>query len=200
MPTRSTSSSGPIMRADPAAPPLTAAAASRALAAGRISAAALVEDSLARIAAHDKVLNSFVLILAEQARRAARAADRARKAGRARGPLHGVPFGLKDIYETAGIRTTAHSRLLLDHVPKQDSTVARKLKDAGAILVGKLATHEFATGGPAYDLPFPPARNPWNTERFTGGSSSRPGPPGAARPPPPANGLAPPSCSPRPAR
>jgi aspartyl-tRNA(Asn)/glutamyl-tRNA(Gln) amidotransferase subunit A len=160
------------MRADPAVPPLTAAAASRALAAGRISAAALIEDSLARIAAHDKALNSFVLVLAEPARRAARAADRARKSGRARGPLHGVPFGLKDIYETAGIRTTAHSRLLLDHVPKQDSTVARKLKDAGAILVGKLATHEFATGGPAYDLPFPPARNPWNTERFTGGSSS----------------------------
>jgi aspartyl-tRNA(Asn)/glutamyl-tRNA(Gln) amidotransferase subunit A len=160
------------MRADPAAPPLTAAAASRALAAGRISAAALVEDSLTRIAAHDKALNSFVLVLAEQARRAARAADRARKSGRARGPLHGVPFGLKDIYETAGIRTTAHSRQLLDHVPNQDSTVARRLKDAGAILVGKLATHEFATGGPAYDLPFPPARNPWNIERFTGGSSS----------------------------
>src|SRR5207245_8674680 len=104
--------------------------------------------------------------------RAARAADRARKAGRARGPLHGVPFALKDIYETAGIRTTAHSRLLLDHVPEKDSTVARKLAEAGAILVGKLATHEFATGGPAYDLPFPPARNPWNVARFTGGSSS----------------------------
>jgi aspartyl-tRNA(Asn)/glutamyl-tRNA(Gln) amidotransferase subunit A len=160
------------MRADPAAAPLTAAAASRGLASGRLSSAALVEDCLARITVHDGRLNSFVLVLAEQARRAARAADRARKAGRARGPLHGVPFGLKDIYETAGIRTTAHSRLLLDHVPKQDSTVARRLKDAGAILVGKLATHEFATGGPASDLPFPPARNPWNTERFTGGSSS----------------------------
>src|SRR5258705_2208030 len=106
MPTRSTSSSGPIMRADPAAAPLTAAAASRALAAGRISAAALVEDSLARIAAHDHVLNSFVLVLAEPARRAARAADRARKAGRARGPLHGVPFPLKGISDTLRIPTT----------------------------------------------------------------------------------------------
>src|SRR5258707_10101318 len=172
MPTRSPSSSGPIMRADPAAAPLTAAAASRGLASGRLSAAALVEDSLARIAAHDQRLNSFVLVLADEARRAARAADRARKAGRARGPLHGVPFGLKDLYETAGIRTTAHSRLLLDHVPKRDSTVARKLAEAGAILIGKLATHEFATGGPAYDLPFPPARNPWNVAHFTGGSSS----------------------------
>src|SRR5439155_14490585 len=172
MATRSISSSGRTMRVDPVAPPLTAAAASRALAAGRISAAALVEDSLARIAAHDHALNSFVLVLAEPARRAARAADRARKAGRARGPLHGVPFALKDIYETAGIRTTAHSRLLLDHVPEKDSTAARKLAEAGAILGGKLATHEFATGGPAFDLPFPPARNPWNVARFTGGSSS----------------------------
>src|SRR5260221_10840173 len=156
------------MRADPAAAPLTAAAASRGLASGRLSSAALVEDCLARITVHDGRLNSFVLVLAEAARRAARAADRARKAGRARGPLHGVPFGLKDIYETAGIRTTAHSRLLLDHVPKQDSTVARKLKEAGAILVGKLATHEFATGGPAYDLPFPPGGNPGSNQRFTG--------------------------------
>jgi aspartyl-tRNA(Asn)/glutamyl-tRNA(Gln) amidotransferase subunit A len=162
----------PTMRSDPTAPPPTAAAASRALAAGRVSAAALVEDCLARIAAQDGRLNSFVLVLAEEARRAARAADRARKSGRARGPLHGVPFALKDIYETAGVRTTAHSRLLLDHVPKRDSTVARKLGEAGAILVGKLATHEFATGGPAFDLPFPPARNPWNTAHFTGGSSS----------------------------
>ncbi len=152
--------------------PLTAVAASRALAAGRTTAAALVEDCLARIAAHDRCLNSFVLVLAEEARRAARAADRARKAGRARGLLHGIPFGLKDIYDTAGIRTTAHSRLLLDRVPLRDSTVARKLGEAGAILIGKLATHEFATGGPAYDLPFPPAHNPWNTAHFTGGSSS----------------------------
>src|SRR5258707_10801985 len=188
MPRRSLSFSAPIMRADPGAPPLTAAAASRALAARRVSAAALVEDSLARIAAHDHALNSFVLVLAEAARRAARAADRARKACRARGPLHGVPFGLKDIYETAGIRTTAHSRLLLDHVPKQDSTVARKLKEAGAILVGKLATHEFATGGPAYDLPFPPARNPGNVARFTGGSSSGSGAAGAPRGGPPGEG------------
>jgi len=115
---------------------------------------------LARIAAHDRRLNSLVLVLADEARRAARAADRARKAGRARGLLHGIPFGLKDIYDTAGIRTTAHSRLLLDRVPQRDSTVARKLGEAGAILIGKLATHEFATGGPAFDLPFPPARNP----------------------------------------
>jgi aspartyl-tRNA(Asn)/glutamyl-tRNA(Gln) amidotransferase subunit A len=160
------------MKADLETAPLTAVAAGRALAAGRTTSAALVESCLARIAAHDRRLNSFVLVLAEEARRAARAADRARKAGRARGLLHGLPFGLKDIYDTAGIRTTAHSRLLLDRVPQRDSTVARELGEAGAILIGKLATHEFATGGPAFDLPFPPARNPWNTAHFTGGSSS----------------------------
>ncbi len=150
----------------------TAAAARKALASGKLTSAALVEQSLARIEAHDGKLNAFLLVTADEARKAARAADRARKAGKAKGPLHGIPFALKDIYETKGIRTTAHSRLLLDHVPKADSTTAAKLKAAGAILVGKLATHEFATGGPAFDGPFPPARNPWNTAHFTGGSSS----------------------------
>src|SRR5260370_41041405 len=110
MPTRSISSSGPIMRADPGAPPLTAAAASRALAARRVSPAALVEDCLARIAAYDGRLNSFVLVLPEPARRAARAADRARKAGRGRGPRHGLPFAVQDIYGTAGLPTPAPSR------------------------------------------------------------------------------------------
>jgi aspartyl-tRNA(Asn)/glutamyl-tRNA(Gln) amidotransferase subunit A len=172
MPKSSISSSGPAMKLNPAARPLTGAEASRALAAGRLTSRDLVEDCLARIALHDGALNSFVLVDGEGARRAARRADAARKRGQVLGPLHGVPFALKDIYETAGMRTTAHSRLLLDHVPKRDSTVARRLKSAGAILVGKLATHEFACGGPAFDLPFPPARNPWNTAHFTGGSSS----------------------------
>src|SRR5216684_881865 len=140
------------MRADPATALPTAAAASRALVAVRVTASALVEASLARIAAHDRRLNSFVLVLADEARRAARAADRARKAGRARGPLHGIPFGLKDIYETASIRTTAHSRLLLDHVPKRDSTVARKLAAAGAAGLIPLAMGSDTSGsirGPA---------------------------------------------------
>jgi aspartyl-tRNA(Asn)/glutamyl-tRNA(Gln) amidotransferase subunit A len=150
----------------------TIAAASRALAAGRTSATALVEQSLERIAALDGQLHSFVLLTADRARAAARAADAAMKRGKRIGPLHGVPYALKDIYATAGIRTTAHSRLLMKNVPQRDSTVAARLNGAGAVLMGKLATHEFATGGPAFDLPFPPARNPWNTDRFTGGSSS----------------------------
>ncbi len=150
----------------------TIASASKALATGRTTATDLVEDSLARIAAHDARLHSFVLLTAEAARRTARAVDAAIKRGKRLGALHGVPFALKDIYGTAGIRTTAHSRLLMKNIPKRDSTVARRLAEAGGVLMGKLATHEFATGGPAYDLPFPPARNPWNTDHFTAGSSS----------------------------
>jgi len=86
--------------------------------------------------------------------------------------MHGIPYALKDIFATAGIRTTCHSKLLLDNVPSQDCVVETRLKTAGAVLLGKLATHEFAFGGPSFDLPFPPARNPWNLDHFTGGSSS----------------------------
>jgi aspartyl-tRNA(Asn)/glutamyl-tRNA(Gln) amidotransferase subunit A len=150
----------------------TIGSASRALAAGRVSAGALLEQALERIAALDGRLHSHVLVTAAQARAAARRADAAIRRGRRIGPLHGVPYALKDIYATAGIRTTAHSRLLMDNVPKRDSTVAARLAAAGGVLTGKLATHEFATGGPAFDLPFPPARNPWNVAHFTGGSSS----------------------------
>ena len=73
---------------------------------------------------------------------------------------------------TAGIRTTCHSKLLIDNVPAEDCVVEAKLRAGGAVLLGKLATHEFALGGPSFDLPFPPARNPWNLDHFTGGSSS----------------------------
>src|SRR6185436_17786379 len=79
---------------------------------------------------------------------------------------------LKDIYETAGIRTSAHSRVYEHHVPTRDAVSVRKLYDAGAVLLGKLATHEFATSGPMFDLPWPPARNPWHLDHVTGGSSS----------------------------
>ena len=99
-------------------------------------------------------------------------ADAELQAGTDRGPLHGIPYALKDIYDTAGIRTTCHSRLRLDNVPAEDSVVAARLAEAGGVLLGKLATHEFAIGGPSFDLPFPPARNPWNPDHITGGSSS----------------------------
>jgi aspartyl-tRNA(Asn)/glutamyl-tRNA(Gln) amidotransferase subunit A len=86
--------------------------------------------------------------------------------------LHGIPIGLKDIVDTKGIRTTCPSKILRDNVPDTDATCAVKLAQAGTVLMGKTATHEFADGGPSFDLPWPPARNPWNTDHFTAGSSS----------------------------
>src|SRR5690606_6918707 len=106
------------------------------------------------------------------ARVAAAAADREIAAGDWRGPLHGVPIALKDIFSTAGVRTTCHSRLLHDNVPTEDAETVARLKAAGAIIVGKLATHEFAFGGPSHDLPWPAARNPWNPDHIPAGSSS----------------------------
>src|SRR5256885_17249562 len=86
--------------------------------------------------------------------------------------MQGIPPALKAIYATAGIRTTCHSKLLLDNIPREDSVVAAKFKARGAVLLGKLPTHEFALGGPSFDLPFPPARNPWNPDHIPSGSSS----------------------------
>jgi aspartyl-tRNA(Asn)/glutamyl-tRNA(Gln) amidotransferase subunit A len=151
---------------------LTIAEASRRIGRGRLSPVDLVDASLDRIAKLNKTLNAFVLVTGEDARKAAKRAHGQIKAGRRIGPLHGIPLGLKDIYSTKGVRTTAHSKVLLKNVPTADSTVAARLGAAGMVLVGKLATHEFATGGPARDLPFPPAVNPWKLGHFTGGSSS----------------------------
>jgi aspartyl-tRNA(Asn)/glutamyl-tRNA(Gln) amidotransferase subunit A len=150
----------------------TLAEAGRKIAAGELSPVALTEAALARAAALNPKLDAFIEITAERAGAAAKRAEREIAGGRRRGPLHGIPYGLKDIYDAAGLRTTAHSRLLLDNVATADAETTARLEAAGMILIGKLATHEFATGGPAFDLPFPPARNPWNTAHFTGGSSS----------------------------
>jgi aspartyl-tRNA(Asn)/glutamyl-tRNA(Gln) amidotransferase subunit A len=150
----------------------TIAEASRLIGAGDLSPVALTEAALARAEALNPKLDAFIEITAERARAAVRRAEAEIAGGRRRGPLHGIPYGLKDIYDAAGLRTTAHSRLLLDNVATADAETTARLEAAGMILIGKLATHEFATGGPAWDLPFPPARNPWNTDRFTGGSSS----------------------------
>jgi aspartyl-tRNA(Asn)/glutamyl-tRNA(Gln) amidotransferase subunit A len=92
--------------------------------------------------------------------------------GKDRGPLHGIPIALKDLYMTQGIRTTCHSAVLKNWVPDNDATAATKLREAGAILLGKVGLHEFAFGGPSVDAPFPAVRNPWNTAHIPGGSSS----------------------------
>jgi aspartyl-tRNA(Asn)/glutamyl-tRNA(Gln) amidotransferase subunit A len=151
---------------------LSASEASRALAAKRISPVELLNALLARIEALDPKLNAFIRLDAEAAMRAARDAEADIMAGRVRGPLHGIPVGVKDIIDVAGLPTTCHSRILVDNIAKTDAVVIQKLRQAGAIIIGKLSTHEFAIGGPSFDLPFPPARNPWNRDHHPGGSSS----------------------------
>lgn len=139
---------------------------------GDLKSRDLVEASLTRIDATNSALKSFLTVLNDDAMAAADAADREIAAGGWKGPLHGVPLALKDIYSTAGVRTTCHSRLLENNVPEADAVSVARLKAAGGIIVGKLATHEFAFGGPSHDLPWPAARNPWNLDHIPGGSSS----------------------------
>jgi len=151
---------------------LTIADAARLIRQRQLSPVTLTRAFLERIAAVGPQLDAYLLVTAEHAREQARAAEAEIMAGNYRGPMHGIPFALKDIYCTAGIRTTSHSRTRADYVPDFDATTVAKLRQAGAVLLGKLATHEFAHGGPSFDLPWPPARNPWSKEHFTGGSSS----------------------------
>src|ERR1700716_3283256 len=153
-------------------PFITIAEASRRIARRELSPVELTEAYLQRIAAVDNQLMSFVTLTAELARQRARAAEAEIMRDGPRSALHGIAYCLKDIIEPAGIRTTAQSKLLADHVPTQDAVVAQKLAAAGGILLGKTATWEFAHGGPSWDVLFPPARNPWNTDYSPAGSSS----------------------------
>ena len=150
----------------------TIAEAARQIAAKQLSPVELTRACLARVHALDRELHAFVHLTEERALAEARAAERAITAGRPLGPLHGIPIGLKDIVDTKGIPTTCGSKFLQDNIPDTDAACAEKLAAAGTVLIGKLTTHEFADGGPSFDLPKPPARNPWNTEHFTAGSSS----------------------------
>ena len=132
----------------------------------------LTQACLDRIGELDEQLHSFITITEEAAVSQARRAESELAKGLDRGPLHGIPIALKDLYATEGIRTTASSRVLLDWVPEEDAAVVGRLKDAGAVTLGKLAMDEFALYGPSFDTPFPPARNPWSLDRVPGGSSS----------------------------
>ncbi|MGH8664718.1 MAG: amidase, partial [Burkholderiales bacterium] len=147
------------------------AESARLIRARKLSPLELTDAYLARIEAFQPQLDAFITITAELARKQARRAEREIMRGDHRGPLHGIPFGLKDIYDTKGILTSGGSRVCIDRIPREDATCTRKLYEAGAVLLGKLQTHEFAHGGPSFDLPWPPARNPWHLEHFTGGSS-----------------------------
>jgi aspartyl-tRNA(Asn)/glutamyl-tRNA(Gln) amidotransferase subunit A len=139
---------------------LTIAEASRLIAARKLSPVELTDAYLDRIAALDDQLCSFVTLTAERARSEARVAEAEIVAKGPRSQMHGIPYCLKDIYDTAGIRTTAQSRLLADNIPARDSACQQKLASAGGVLLGKNATWEFAHGGPSWDVLFPPARNP----------------------------------------
>ena len=151
---------------------LTIAEAARRIAAKQLSPVELAKTHLDRIRRLDPQLNAFLLVTEERALADAKAAEARQMSGTLRGKLDGIPIAHKDIYNTAGIRTTAHSKLLEHNVPTRDAHTVKKWADAGTVMLGKLATHEFAFGGPSFDLPWPPARNPWNTEHFTAGSSS----------------------------
>jgi aspartyl-tRNA(Asn)/glutamyl-tRNA(Gln) amidotransferase subunit A len=148
------------------------AEAAELIRAKRLSPVDYVKGLLARIERFDKDFNAFLRLTPELALAAARQAESEIAGGRWRGPFHGIPYALKDIIDVAGLPTTAHSKLLIDNVAAADAPVAARLKAAGGVLLGKLATHEFAIGGPSFDLPWPPARNPWNRDYFPGGSSS----------------------------
>ncbi len=137
-----------------------------------LSPVEVAQACLDRIESTEDRLHSFITLLRDEALEQARAAEADILNGGYRGPLHGIPYGLKDLYDTAGIRTTAASKVDFDRVPQEDATVVTRLRDAGAVLVGKLVMHEYATGAPDFTSPFEPARNPWNLEHATGGSSS----------------------------
>jgi aspartyl-tRNA(Asn)/glutamyl-tRNA(Gln) amidotransferase subunit A len=151
---------------------LTIAEAAAGLRRKQFSAVELTDACLERIEAYDAKLHSFITLTADLALEQARHAEKELRGGDDRGPLHGIPIALKDLYATNGIRTTCHSAVLEHWVPDHNATTVTKLQEAGTALLGKLGMHEFAFGGPSLDAPFPAVRNPWNTAHIPGGSSS----------------------------
>lgn len=130
-----------------------------------------VEDCLSRIEEMNPKLNAFVTVTANEARCAAEKAEDEIKAGRYRGPLHGIPLAIKDIVDTAGVRTTYGSAIFRNNVPASDAVVVSRLKEAGAIVLGKTNTHEFALGVTTNNVHYGATRNPWALDRIPGGSS-----------------------------
>jgi aspartyl-tRNA(Asn)/glutamyl-tRNA(Gln) amidotransferase subunit A len=151
---------------------MTLAEASRRIRTRELSPVELTRALLERIAAIDSEYNAFIVVTGERALEEARAAEAEIARGNYRGAMHGIPYAAKDLFDVAGIATTCHSKLRVEHRAKADSFVVAKLRAAGAVLLGKTALHEFATGGPVFDLPWPPARNPWDRGLHPGGSSS----------------------------
>lgn len=150
---------------------LTIAEASKLIASKDLSPVSLTESFLERIEALDSSLKSYVTLLKDEAINEAISAEKDINNGAYKGPMHGIPIGVKDLYDTKDIRTTGQSKVLENRVPTEDSTVVAKLKNAGAITLGKLSMWEFALGGPDTSI-FEISRNPWNLDRQPGGSSS----------------------------
>jgi len=163
------SSTGSGAAHDPAG--LTAAEASAAVRASTISPTELTRACLARIHKLNPAINAFITVTETEALAQAREREAELAQGKWRGPLHGIPIALKDLIDTAGTRTTAASAVFADRVPSLDAEVVRRLRNAGAILLGKLNLHEFAYGGTSSVTHFGPVRNPWNLEFSPGGSS-----------------------------
>ena len=151
---------------------LTVAEAAELLRGKKLSPVEYAKALIARAERHDPHYNAYLRATPDIALEDARRAESEIRRGEWRGAFHGVPYGLKDIVDYSGLPTTAHSKILQDNVAKADAVVTQKLRAAGGVFMGKLSTHEFATGGPSFDLPWPPARNPWNRDHFCGGSSS----------------------------
>jgi len=150
---------------------LTLADVSDLVRAKKVSPLELTNACLERIQQLNPKLNAFITITAEAALHEARSAEAEIQSGHWRGPLHGIPIALKDLVDTAGVRTTAASGLFKDRVPAHDAEIVRRLKTAGAVLLGKLNLHEFAYGGSSVISYYGPVHNPWNLAYCTGGSS-----------------------------
>ncbi len=145
--------------------------AARLISSKKVSPVELTDAVLRRIGDLDPLLNAYITVTGDQAREAARAAEREIAAGNYRGPLHGMPVAIKDLFATKGIRTTAGSKILSDWVPDYDATVVTKLYGAGAVSLGKLGLHEFAYGTTSDNVHFGSIHNPWQLEHVPGGSS-----------------------------
>ena len=151
---------------------LTLTEAAEQILSRQLSPVELTRECLARIERLNPLLNAFITVTADLALAQARQAESEINAGNYRGALHGIPIGLKDLFDTAGVRTTAASDQYRDRIPTEDAEVVRRLKQAGAVIVGKLNLHEFAFGISGVVSAFGPTKNPWNLERISGGSSS----------------------------
>jgi aspartyl-tRNA(Asn)/glutamyl-tRNA(Gln) amidotransferase subunit A len=151
---------------------LTLTQASALIRQGSVTPTQLTAATLHQIATHDAKLNAYITVSGEAALALAQQLDAEQRAGTLRGPLHGIPIGLKDNVDTLGVPTTAASEVFQNRIPQKDAEVTRRLKASGAIIVGKLNLHEFAAGGTGHVSAFGATHNPWDLDRVTGGSSS----------------------------